>query len=84
MGHPMKNVLTAKKARFLLLLAGKRGWASLKKAFYFALFHVLVVFQAWRLLPVRVFRYMGASPKNRAEKPTVGFWMFGRGVIIAR
>jgi hypothetical protein len=40
----MKNVLTAKKARLLTLLAGKRGWDSLTNAFYFALFHVLVVF----------------------------------------
>jgi hypothetical protein len=78
-----KNVLTAKKARFLGLLERNRGVGGLKKAFYFALFHVLVVFSALKLLSIKILRNMGARPKNRAKKPTVGFLIFSSGNIIA-
>jgi hypothetical protein len=77
-----KSVLTVKKARFLSLLAEKQGVGSLTKAFYFALFHVLVVFPAWTLLRASVFRNFGACPKNRTEKPTIGFLIFRNGDII--
>jgi hypothetical protein len=79
----LKNVLTAKKARFLNLLTGKQGVGALKRAFYFALWHVLVFFHAWKLLSARIFGIMSPPQKNRAEKPTIGFLFFGSGDIIA-
>jgi hypothetical protein len=39
-----KNVLTAKKGRFLGVLAEKRGFRALKKPFYFEFFGVLELF----------------------------------------
>src|SRR5580658_283433 len=63
----------SKKGSFFEPFGRKWRVGALKKAFYFALFHVLVVFTAWKLLSVKFFRHFGAFPKNRAEKPTVGF-----------
>jgi len=51
-----KNVLTAKKGRFLDALAGKRGVRAGKKAFCFSLFHVLVIFIVRKLLSVSIFQ----------------------------
>jgi hypothetical protein len=64
-------------------LAGKQEAGAAKKAFYFAFFHVLVVFCVCKLLSVRIFRKILASQKNRAKKPTVGFWIFGGSGNIA-
>jgi len=72
-----KNVLTAKMSLFWVVLAGKQGIWPGKKALYFALFHVLVVFCVYKLLAGNIFRRMRASKKNRAEKPTVGFLFLG-------
>jgi hypothetical protein len=59
----LKNVLTVKKGVFGDVLAGKRvDWHG-KKAFYFALFHVLVVLRVFKSLSARIFRKMDASKK---------------------
>jgi hypothetical protein len=66
------------------VLAGKLEVGANKKAFYFALFHVLVVFCVYKLLSVKIFRKNYASKKNRAKKPTVGFLVLaGSGNIAA-
>jgi hypothetical protein len=66
------------------VLAAKQGVCADKKAFYFALIHVLVVFCVCKLLSVRIFPKIRAAKKNRAEKPTVGFWVLaGSGNIMA-
>jgi len=44
LARALKNVLTAKKGLFWGVLTGKQGVGARKRAFYFALFHVLVVF----------------------------------------
>jgi len=64
-------------------LAGKRGFGVLKKAFYFALLHVLVVFCFCKSFSVNLFRHNSVSQKNRAEKPTIGFLFLGSGGKIA-
>jgi len=51
---------------FWVVLAGKQGFGAGKKASYFALFHVLVVFCVYKLLSVRIFRKIRGSKKNRA------------------
>jgi hypothetical protein len=61
------------KGPYLGRLAGKRGVGAGKKAFYFALFHVLLVFFFRRLLSDSILRILEGSQKNRAKKPTVGF-----------
>jgi hypothetical protein len=61
--HLQKYVLTAKRGLFLGVLAGKQGFRAGKKAFYFALFHVFVVFFFRKLLSVRIFRNMCGSKK---------------------
>jgi hypothetical protein len=73
LGGLEKNVLTEKTAPFLGVLAGKQGLWRGEKTFYFAFFHVLVVFCVYKLLADKIFRKMGTSKKNRARKPTVGF-----------
>jgi hypothetical protein len=78
-----KNVLTAKKGLFWGVFAGKRGVGMEQKAFYFALFRLLVLLCACKSLPVRIFQKMEVSQKNRAEKPTVGFLFFGSCGMIA-
>jgi hypothetical protein len=55
-------------------LAGKQGVDAKKKSSYFALFHVLVVFCVCKLFCVSIFWNIFGSEKNRAKKPTVGFW----------
>jgi hypothetical protein len=47
-------------------LAGKRRVGSGKKAFYFAIFHVLVVFYACMLLPGSLLQILEGPQKNRA------------------
>jgi hypothetical protein len=80
----LKNVLTAKKGLYLGVLAGKQGTGREKKSFYFALFHVLVVFCGCKFLSVRTFRKIFASKIIRAEKPTVGFlFLAGSGNMAA-
>jgi len=64
--RPRKNVLTAKKGLFLAVLAGKRGFRAGKKAFYFAIFHVLVVFFFCMWLSGNVLRFPAGFQKNRA------------------
>jgi hypothetical protein len=84
LNDPLKNVMTARKGLFWGVLAGKQGMLWRKKAFYFALFHVLVVFRVCKLLSVRIFRQIFRFKINRAEKPTVGFWFSaGSGNIAA-
>jgi len=62
----------------------KTGLEHGKKALYFALFHVLVVFCVYKLLAGRIFRKICPSKINRAEKPTVGFLFLGAsGNIVA-
>jgi hypothetical protein len=58
--------LTAKKSLFLGVLAGKWGGGAKQKAFYFALYHFLVVFLVCKLLSVSVFRAICLSKINRA------------------
>ena len=83
-GRSRKNVLTAKKGHFLGVLAGKRGVDAKKKTFSFALFHVLVVLFICLSLSNSVLQILKGSKKNRAEKPTVGFWFWaGFGNIAA-
>ena len=72
-GPPRKYVLTAKKGRFLGLLAGKQGFWGGQKATFFPLFHVLVGFFVCKSLSGKIFHKFQASEKNRAKKPTVGF-----------
>ena len=79
----LKNVLTAKKGRFLGVLPGKKRFGAKEKAFYFALCHVLVVFSICKLLSVNLFPKNSASKINRAQKPTVGF-CFWRVLVISR
>jgi len=64
-------------------LAGKQVFGAGRKAFYFALSHVLVVFLACRLLSGSILQILEGSKKNRAEKPTVGFLILGSCDIIA-
>jgi hypothetical protein len=69
---------------FLGVLAGKQRVGAGKKAFYFALFHFLVVFYLCNSLSVRIFWNIFAFKINRAEKPTRGFWFWaGSGNIAA-
>jgi hypothetical protein len=80
-----KNVLTEKRGLFLGVLAGKQGFGAKKTSLYFALFHVLVVFCVGKSLTGRTFPKIEAFKKNRAEKPTIGFWFSaGSGNIVAR
>jgi uncharacterized membrane protein len=65
------------------VLAGKRGFERGNKAFYFALFHVFVVFFVCKSLSISLLQILEDSKKNRAEKPTVGFLIFGSCDIIA-
>jgi hypothetical protein len=74
-GRARKNVLTVERGHFWGLLAEKQGVRPGKKAFYFALFHVLVFFFVCNSLSARIFRQIFVSKKNRAKKPTVGFWL---------
>jgi len=79
-----QNVLTAKMGLIWVVLAGKQRMSTWKKTLYFALFHVFVVFYVCKLLPVRIFRKIFVSKKNRAKKPTVGFLFLGAsGNIVA-
>ena len=82
-GCALKNVLTAKMGRFLGVLAAKQGVEAVQKAFYFSLFQVLVVFCVCKLLSVRILRKILASQKNRAEKPTMGFWFLAGSANLA-
>jgi hypothetical protein len=75
--------LTAKKGLFWDVLAGKQGLGAHKKAFYFALFHVLMVFYVCKSLAGSVFPKIRRSQINRAGKPTVGFLFLGSCDIIA-
>jgi hypothetical protein len=61
--HLPKYVLTAKKSSFWGVLAGKPGVDARKKAFYFALFHVLVVFSVCRSLSDNVLQILEVSKK---------------------
>jgi hypothetical protein len=61
LGGHRKNVLTAKSGCFLGVLAGKQGVDAEKKSFYFALFHVLVVFFVCRSLPGNLLRILEGS-----------------------
>jgi hypothetical protein len=74
LGYFRKNVLTARMGLFLGLLAGKQGLCAKENAFYFAFFHVLMVFCVYKLLSVKIFQNIFACKINRAKKPTVGFW----------
>jgi hypothetical protein len=47
---------------------------AISKTDYFAFFQVLAVFCVCKSLSVRIIREIQASQKNRAKKPTVGFW----------
>ena len=60
-----------------------RSYMGEKVAFYFALFHVFVVFSVCKSLSVSIFQKICASKINRAENPTVGFLIFGSCEIIA-
>jgi hypothetical protein len=60
----------------------KTGKWARKKAFYFALFHVWVVFLVCMSLPGSILQILEGSQKNRAKKPTVGFFIFGSCDII--
>jgi hypothetical protein len=52
--------------RFWGVLAGKPGVEAGKRAFCFALLHVLVVLRICKFLPIRAFRKIKALKKNRA------------------
>jgi hypothetical protein len=82
-GVAVENVLTAKNGPFLGVLAGNRGVGREKKAFYFALFHVLVVFCFCMLLSGSLLQIPAGSKKNRAQKPPGGFLIFESCAIIA-
>jgi len=69
---------------FLVVLAGKQGFGVGEKALYFALFHVLMVFCVCKLLSGRFFWKICPFKKNRAKKPTVGFYFSaGSGNMVA-
>jgi len=83
-GPRLKNVLTAIKSLFWVVLAGKRGLWRREKTLYFALFHVLMVFYICKLLSGRIFWKICPFKKNRAKKPTVGFcFSAGSGNMVA-
>jgi len=58
-------------------LAGKQGFGTGKKAFYFALYHVFTEFYLCMSLSVKLLQMPEVSQKNHAKKPTVGFSLFG-------
>jgi hypothetical protein len=65
-------------------LAGKQVFWLKEKTLYFAFFHVFMVFCDCKGLSISGLGKMGAFKKNRAEKPTVGFWFWeGSGNIVA-
>jgi hypothetical protein len=65
------------------VLAGKQGFGAFEKDDFFVVFHFCMAFCLCKLLSGRIFRKIQASQKNRAEKPTVGFMIFGSCAIIA-
>jgi hypothetical protein len=76
-GRALKNVLTAKNGRFWGPFGRKTGGPLQKKDTFFRVFSIFGDFVPRKRLKLRMFHRFDPSKKNRAQKPTVGFWVNG-------
>jgi hypothetical protein len=74
-GRALKNVLTAKNGRFWGPFGRKTGGPLQKKDTFFRVFSIFGDFVPRKRLKLRMFHRFDPSKKNRAQKPTVGFWV---------
>jgi hypothetical protein len=80
----MRNSLTAKNGPKTGLFGRKTRSAREKKDIVFRVFFVFRDFATCKALLANNLQGSGPSPKNRAQKPTIGFWVFaGFGNVFA-
>jgi hypothetical protein len=82
-GRALKNVLTEKTGVFGGRLAEERGGRSKKRHFFSCFFDFLGLCDP-QAVGAEDFPAMRPLKKNRAKKPTVGFWVFAGSGNIGR
>jgi hypothetical protein len=65
-----------KNGLFLGPFGRKTGGPLQKKDTFFRVFPIFRDFSPRKRLKLRMFRRFDPTQKNRAEKPTIGFWVF--------